>query len=237
MNDVYNIYCDESCHLEHDNSDIMVIGGIKCQKSLSFSFNKKIRSIKLKHGLDKKYEVKWTKISENKLPFYKDLVDFFCENSINFRCVVIKNKHNLRNQEFNQTYNEWYYKMFYLLLSKMLEPLNEFNIYLDIKDTIGGNKAKKLKTILGNCLYDFSGDCLKKLQLIKSHESELLQVCDLLIGAVCFFNRFYKDDFCNRSNAKIELCNYIIEKTGRPLTSTTPINDEKFNILIWRPRS
>ena len=27
-----NIYCDESCHLEHDDSDIMVLGGISCDK-------------------------------------------------------------------------------------------------------------------------------------------------------------------------------------------------------------
>ena len=29
----YNIYSDESCHLEHDGNDIMVIGGILCPKS------------------------------------------------------------------------------------------------------------------------------------------------------------------------------------------------------------
>lgn len=30
----YNIYCDESCHLQHDHNDIMVLGGILCKKTL-----------------------------------------------------------------------------------------------------------------------------------------------------------------------------------------------------------
>ena len=24
----YNLYCDESCHLEHDDSDVMVLGAL-----------------------------------------------------------------------------------------------------------------------------------------------------------------------------------------------------------------
>ena len=30
MNNLYNIYCDESCHLEHDRQKAMVLGGIWC---------------------------------------------------------------------------------------------------------------------------------------------------------------------------------------------------------------
>ena len=29
----YNVYCDESCHLEHDNFPNMVIGGIYLDKN------------------------------------------------------------------------------------------------------------------------------------------------------------------------------------------------------------
>jgi len=30
MRDTYNIYCDESCHLEHDGIPTMVIGAVWC---------------------------------------------------------------------------------------------------------------------------------------------------------------------------------------------------------------
>ena len=29
----YNIYCDESCHLENDGEKYMVLGGIICEKN------------------------------------------------------------------------------------------------------------------------------------------------------------------------------------------------------------
>lgn len=28
----YNIYCDASCHIQHDGNDIMVIGEVFCSK-------------------------------------------------------------------------------------------------------------------------------------------------------------------------------------------------------------
>ena len=30
MGQLYNIYCDESCHLEHDGEKVMLIGGVWC---------------------------------------------------------------------------------------------------------------------------------------------------------------------------------------------------------------
>lgn len=30
MNNIFSIYCDESCHLEHDRQNAMVLGGIWC---------------------------------------------------------------------------------------------------------------------------------------------------------------------------------------------------------------
>ena len=30
MPQVFNIYCDESCHLEHDRQQVMVLGAIWC---------------------------------------------------------------------------------------------------------------------------------------------------------------------------------------------------------------
>ena len=45
----YNIYCDESCHLQHDGNDIMVIGGVFCLKHKVGRINKDIRKLKEKY--------------------------------------------------------------------------------------------------------------------------------------------------------------------------------------------
>ena len=73
----YNIYCDESCHLPHDNVDLMVIGGISCPKEKAEFINKAIRDIKVKNGVYKFAEIKWTKVSESKYKMYEELVDLF----------------------------------------------------------------------------------------------------------------------------------------------------------------
>ena len=33
MAEVFNVYCDESCHLEHDNIPTMVIGAVWCPQA------------------------------------------------------------------------------------------------------------------------------------------------------------------------------------------------------------
>lgn len=236
-----NIYCDESCHLENDNSNIMVLGSVYCEKRLYKQISKQIKDIKLRNGLDKNFEIKWTKVSPAKINFYKELIEYFVSNpNLKFRCVIAKDKKQLNNDLFNQTYDEWYYKMYYLLLSKVLDPMKEYNVYIDIKDTNGGPKTEKLKNIVNNFLYMFSKSCLKKIQIIKSHESEILQLCDLLIGTVSYKNRFLNSENLRKDNimspAKISLCNNLSDLIGRELNRTTPLSEDKFNIFVWEPQ-
>ena len=32
MSEIYNVYCDESCHLEHDDINDMAIGAVWCNQ-------------------------------------------------------------------------------------------------------------------------------------------------------------------------------------------------------------
>ena len=77
---MYNIYCDESCHLENDNQKSMVLGGIWCPSNKIKSITMDINSIKQKHGLSKYSELKWTKISPSKLNMYEDIINYFFSN-------------------------------------------------------------------------------------------------------------------------------------------------------------
>ena len=47
----YNIYCDESCHLQNDNSNVMVLGAVWCLKEKKREIFKRLRNIKEEHGL------------------------------------------------------------------------------------------------------------------------------------------------------------------------------------------
>lgn len=227
----FNIYGDESCHLEHDLFDKMFLGAIKCDKSKAKFHFQNIREIKKKHGLKTNYEIKWTKVSKCKYYFYNDLIEYFLNNAdLSFRCIIATGKKELNNNQYNQTYDDWYYKMYYLLLTKMITVHNNFYVYLDKKDSNGYKKANELGKIISNYLYSFN--TLKKIQLVNSHEVELIQLCDFLLGAVSYYNRYSSN---MKSQPKRNLCNLIADTFQVHLDMTN--YDKKFNIFVWEPRN
>lgn len=230
-----NIYCDESCHLENDDSDIMVLGAMSCPSDEKASIFNDIRNIKAKHNLSSWFEIKWTKVSNNKIEFYIDLIDYFFNNPVlKFRTIVATNKKDLNHNIFGNTYDKWYYIMYYYLLNPITKPKDNYRIFIDIKDTNGGKKISKLHDVLSNSKYDFSRTVIKDIKQINSHESEILQLCDLFIGAVSYYNRGLYYDGSN--NGKKRIITEITNRARHPLSKKTNKNSEKFNIFIWEPR-
>lgn len=225
MNTEYNFYCDESLHLPNDGSKIMVLGGIWCPKNKVKSINRDIRDIKRKHNIH--HEMKWVKVSESKKDAYLDLVQYFFEcNDLHFRVLVVDNKDKLNHELFKQSHDEWYFKMYFRMIKTILDPVDIYNIYLDIKDTQSKTKIQKLRNVLENSRYDFSKTMIKNMQVIRSDEVEIMQLVDILIGALAYFSR-------NMSavKAKNEIIEYIKEKSGYTLKKNTLYRESKFNIF------
>ena len=230
MSQIFNIYCDESCHLEHDGQPIMVIGGIWCPTSGVKSISRQIREIKKNHNA--RGELKWSKASQSRIEFYSALVEYFFKNPLlNFRCLVVDDKSKLNHEYFNQgSHDSFYYKMYFYMLRNILKVTNQYNIYLDIKDTRSALKLAQLREILCNNVYDFTRDMISNLQNIRSHESELLQLADLFIGAISYFNRPLRG-----SVAKLQIIKQIEKHAGQDLSRTSPPWQEKFNLFIFTP--
>lgn len=227
----YNIYCDESCHLENDHQKIMVLGAIKCEKSYKKQAVNDIRNIKEKYNMNRFCEVKWTKVSPDKFDMYLELVNYFFTNpNLSFRAVVV-DKTKLKHELFNQTHDSFYYKVYYQLLCRIIVPNNENYIYLDIKDTKDARKVRKLGEVLANGLYDFNMECIKNVQNINSKESELLQLADILIGAISYLNR-NENEKENYSKSKMNLIETIINSSGYNLRKSTFLSEEKFNLFF-----
>lgn len=225
----YNVYCDESCHLEHSNDNVMVLGAVYCPKEKKKEICEEIAVIKSKYGVIKA-EAKWSKVSPDKLSLYKELVDyFFHEDSLHFRAVVA-DKTELNHQKYNQTHDEWYYKMYFLMLNYIFNPSNRYNVYLDIKDTHSSEKVTKLKEILINSNYDWSHAIINNMQPIRSEEVQIMQLTDILIGAISYINRgLYSSD------AKLQIVDLIKRESGKSLVRSTYHSEKKFNIFVWSP--
>lgn len=230
MGQTYNIYCDESCHLENDHQRVMVLGAIWCPKDKAREAFDRIREIKEKHNLSRNLEIKWTKVSIAKKMFYLDLIDYFFDNpDLHFR-AVISYKTKLDHKSHKQTHEDWYYKQYYQLIHPLLTSKDHYNIYLDIKDTRGPWKRDHLRGVLANKMYDYDGKIIKGIQAIRSEEVELLQLADLLLGALGYVHKEFSGN-----QGKLEVIKRIRKHSGHSLVKNTFLREFKFNLFIWHP--
>jgi hypothetical protein len=230
MSEIFNVYCDESCHLENDQQKAMVLGAVWCPLDKTREIAVRLREIKQKHGLPSHFEVKWTKVSPGKKQLYLDLIDyFFDDDDLHFRALIVPDKSLLRHDFFpGQDHDTWYYKMYFDMLKVIFRPDARYRIYLDIKNTRGAQKVAKLHEVLCNDRYDFSRKVIEWLQLVHSDEIEQLQLADMLIGAIAYLNRGLKGNA-----GKEALIERMQHRSGYNLTRSTLLREEKMNIFRW----
>lgn len=210
----------------------MVLGGIWVPSDKVRQINIDIRHIKERHRLSHNLEIKWTKISPAQIQFYEDLVHyFFINEDLHFRSLVVTDKFKLRHGDFKQDHDSWYYKMYFVMLKAILNPEHLYKIYIDIKDTRSEEKVACLHEALCNNMYDFKHDIIQRVQQIRSHEVEIMQLADLLIGAVSYANRGL-----TKSSAKSTIVTKIREYSGYDLTRSTLLLENKLNVFIWHPQ-
>lgn len=228
---IFNVYCDESCHLEHNGIPVMAWGAVLCSAGDTRTISEAARRLKIKHGLSRDFEAKWVKVSPAKVTFYLDLIDLFLsDDRLRFRGLVVPDKRLLDHARFEQSHDEWYYKMYFTMLRPIFTAPHRYRIYLDVKDTRGGPKTRELHDVLANSLYDFDRQCIERVQQVRSHESEILQIADVLIGALTYANRGLSS-----STAKTAIIERLQAKLGsRVLVRTSSFAAVKFNILVWR---
>jgi len=233
MSKVYNIYCDESCHLERDHQQVMVLGAIWCPIERRQEISSRLREIKQKAGLPSDFEVKWVKVSNSKVHFYLDWIDYFFDNDdLHFRALIVPDKTKLRHEAFqSQDHEVWYYKMYFDMLKVIFDPEARYRVYLDIKDTHSSRKVRKLHDVLCNNIYDFSRDIIERLQVVRSHEVDILQLTDLLIGAISYANRRLEGN-----EGKQRLVKRIRHRSGYSLTATTLLQERKINLFRWHAK-
>ena len=188
-----------------------------------------IKEIRTRHNINSLFEIKWIKVSKSKVNFYLDVLDYFFDNScLHFRALIIPNKSLLDHKKYQQTHDDWYYKMYFDMLKIIIDSDFQYHIYLDYKDTLGASKVKKLHNVLANAHYDFSKDILERIQLVRSHEAELLQLADMLIGAIAYANRGLSGN-----QGKEILVARMKERSGFSLLKSTLPKESKVNLFNW----
>lgn len=235
----YKIFCDESNHLAYkDNptlrSKVMVLGAIRVRSDRVEFVNRHIKY--LKHKYNHKRELKWTKLIASQKLFYDELLDFFFSNdSMKFQAILVPDKRILEHNKFNDGNPDlFYYKMYYYAFRNLLEnQINQYldmsvKIYLDYKDTRCGDRMQELCNVLHNKFKDsINFQCFTA----KSYESNIIQLTDLLIGAIAYNAR---DDIEHKSVIKNHIVSKIKTLYKENLAQNTPLFSpmkNKFNIF------
>jgi type I restriction-modification system DNA methylase subunit len=224
-----HLYCDESRHLPHDREPLLLLGMLACPADRARSLNRELTEIWKAHGQPPHFEAKWTKVSPAKLDFYRAVLDWFiAADDVAFRCLALPDKQRLYAALPVETRDYLYYRLYFHLLRSAVEPENRYRIFLDLKDTRGRKKLAELKTRLADDADDMCA--VESMQHVHSHEIRLLQITDLLLGAVGFARRA---PAAQESPAKRALVRLLEEKLGHPLIADSPPGAPKAVIVTW----
>lgn len=227
----YNIYCDESCHLVSNDSKYMLIGAVYCPKYKVKKVNEYIEHLKENYNLSDKIELKWNKIDKKTEKLYLDIINYFFNNDdLKFRVIVV-DKTKLDHEKYNQTENDFYHKAYYDMLKYIIIPGNYYNIYPDIKDTNSYYYHQVMLDYLRIKMSDTNKKTIKKVQPIRSYEAPILQINDILIGALSYYYRNLSGN-----SVKLNIINEIKKLYQNDFDTSSYYSNTKFNIFIWRSR-
>jgi Protein of unknown function (DUF3800) len=225
-----HLYCDESRHLPHDREPFMLLGLVSCPADQVRAYHLELRALCRKHSLTDKYEMKWTHVRPGKLAFYQAVLEwFFTKEDLTFRALILPDKTKVFERLPEDSQDMAYYRLYSQLLRSAMEPEASYRAFIDQKDTRGGQKVRELEELMRRHTDESATTTVLGLQQIQSHEARLLQLTDVLMGAVGAAIRQQP-----LPAAKQSLIDQLSESIGCPLTSDTITSTTKLVTATYR---
>lgn len=204
--DGYTVYCDESRHDGSVRNPYLAIGGLWVPTKQKADLTSELRALCKAHCLGA--ELKWSKVSQKRLPAYQAIVDFFFAADLRFR-VILVDQAKLNYAQFKNGDEELgFYTFYYEMLIKWLQQPGAYRLLLDFKKNKGADRYQVLERCLKHKMP--AGTILSGVHVINSVDSPLAQLADILIGASAA-------TWCGVSadRPKGRLAAYIANKAGR----------------------
>jgi hypothetical protein len=222
------VYCDESrpelfTTKKPSRDRYMLIGSVWLRKDHRRAIKSKILELRKKHSAFG--EIKWRSVAPSKIDFYKDIIKLFFDegDNLRFRCILIDTQLVDLNTYHKGDAELGFYKFYYQLLHHWIRSGNRYSVFTDTKTTRVRHRLKKLHEILekANLFAD-----VKCVQALPSDESVLIQLTDLLVGAVGYSCHEH-----GSSQAKNEIVDLIAANIGHSPCCGTSRNVKKFNVF------
>ncbi|MHB8804612.1 MAG: DUF3800 domain-containing protein [Coriobacteriia bacterium] len=234
----YNVYCDESRHTSNPGDRYLAIGALSCPRDAKRELVRELHVMRARWKTQG--EVGWKRVSRNRTGFYLELIDWFAgHDELQFRCLLA-DRQSLNHDLYSDGDVELgFYKLYYQLLVHWLTPDCAYHLYLDWQQNSQKDRFAELRRILRLRLA--GGAQVLSLEPVESHSNELMQLADLLTGAMSY--TWNEADMSDKSSSlKVELLKRLAEHLGRAdLKYSTPPDEPKFNIFSfphpkYRPR-
>jgi hypothetical protein len=176
----YRVFCDESRHDGAHAHQYMAIGGLWIPAEDEPAFLARFRALCAQRSLTR--EVKWSKMKH--FSAYQCIVDLFFDfPTTAFRAIVV-DQSRVDLARYHQGDNELgFYKFYYEMLEKWILPPNEYVILLDHKENRDKNRYPTMLRFLQNRALKV-GARIAGLEDVNSKHEPLVQVCDVLTGAI-----------------------------------------------------
>jgi hypothetical protein len=244
------IYTDES-RINRSQGRYMAIGGIVCSKEVSKKVRKDINNLKQEFNVTEDFEFHFSDIQNANIEIYKRLVDIFFKyykqklneekgryTKIKFReiCfeVILIEHEKINHKKFSDGDAELgFFRFYYTLLKNIIDKH-----YIDkekIQITIDNITTKNPRIIpnLHTRLQDYLGVKPTPITIMKqdSKAEVLLQLADIILGAVSFNWSDQVNSNSVRASAKRDIVQYIEFQLKRSLSETN-YKTRSFN--IWK---
>lgn len=215
----FHIYCDESYTSRERH---MVYGGIVIPARDLQKLDTKFATWRLKNKFGNG-ELKWEKVSKARLGAYKSLIDFYYSNrhrdGLHFKAMTVDTKSADYAAFRKENRDIGYYKLYYFFLLKKLLPYAKDHdyslcVYVDDRDTnYRFSDLRKFLNLAARRDYGFEIDVVRMVARRRSHESQPIQLADVLMGAI----GWSMNDMGDRpeaSKAKTALAAYLASRLG-----------------------
>lgn len=226
------LFCDEA---GKDTDRFLAVGGV----IIAHEDVKRIREgfLYRKARLDLSKEAKWNSTKKSSLEKHRELIDWvfslIASDTIHFHCIVVdfqRFDHNLRSDGGKaESMKRMYYQ---LILHRLLKKYGQnYHCYALIDKCNELSGLDKLKKGLNSASKKFQcDDALKVIEFRDSETEALLQMNDLILGAICAQkNRRFEE--AGAGQFKANLAGYVLGKSGLlNFDGNTPSSRKEFSI-------
>ncbi|MEW6598297.1 MAG: hypothetical protein AB1429_12465 [Pseudomonadota bacterium] len=196
-------------------------------------------------ALNMKSELKWSKVSNQKEVEYRWLVDYFfalnSSNSLQFHCIIF-DSHQWGHKRYNDGdadvgLSKLYYQLILHKFVRLYGPLGSLYVCMDHRHS--STSLNDLRNMLNAAAardHGLGHNPLKQLVSKHSHDSDLLQLNDVILGAVCAV-RNGKHLLADYRKSKRIIAMEVLEKSGLLSFDRDSHRDiSRFTVWNMRPR-